>query len=231
MKLSLKGVATFFLIVLIVAGTGVVYTLFTGYSHEEIGRTDFGYVSKDCYNFYGSDKTIVLITGIHPREKLAINPEVDAARLFALFNHVNVVNYNVTVTRDADDFSRGRANGERLVADYVVGDISSTNASAVVISHSHNPGYGEGFYVATPMMDEASVGLAEGIRDGGIDFNYYPVSDDMEYRSSSAVLVSKPIAGAGYPTLVYEIPEDISEADSTGRTYELFEKIKLLVWS
>ena len=42
------------------------------------------------------------------------------------------------------------------------------------------------------------------------------------YKSTSAVLVSKPIAQAGYPTFVYEIPEDIWEFTSTGKTKELF---------
>jgi hypothetical protein len=35
-------------------------------------------------------------------------------------------------------------------------------------------------------------------------------------------LVSKPIAQAGYPTFVYEIPEDIWEMTSTDKTKELF---------
>ena len=36
-------------------------------------------------------------------------------------------------------------------------------------------------------------------------------------------LVSKPIADAGYPTFVYEIPENITEQDSTDKAVELFE--------
>ena len=70
-------------------------------------------------------------------------------------------------------------------------------------------------------MDDASVNIAEKISQSG-DFNYYPVTGNETYKSTSAVLVSKPIAKAGYPTFVYEIPEDIWESTSTDKTKELF---------
>lgn len=98
----------------------------------------------------------------------------------------------------------------------------------MIISHSHNPDYGEGFYVATPAMDNASVDMANQIKEKS-DFNYYPVTGNETYKSSSAVLVSKPIAEAGYPTLVYEIPEDISDNSATSKTKELFEMISKIV--
>ena len=41
---------------------------------------------------------------------------------------------------------------------------------------------------------------------------------------SSIELVSKPLADNGYPTLVYEIPENITEQESTDRTYDLLVK-------
>ena len=125
---------------------------------------------------------------------------------------------------DAKNYDKGRANGEALVHDYVNPDVTSSDADAVIISHSHNPNYGEGFYVATPDMDDASVGIAEKISQTS-DFNYYPVTGNETYKSTSAVLVSKPIAEAGYPTFVYEIPEDIWESTSTEKTKELFSLI------
>ena len=125
------------------------------------------------------------------------------------------------ITGNPTDYDKGRANGEALVHDYVNPDVTSSDADAVIISHSHNPNYGEGFYVATPEMDDASVSIAEKISQTS-DFNYYPVTGNETYKSTSAVLVSKPIAQAGYPTFVYEIPEDIWESTSTEKTKELF---------
>jgi hypothetical protein len=122
------------------------------------------------------------------------------------------------------DYEEGRANGESLVHDYVNPSVTASDADAVIISHSHNPNYGEGFYLATPEMDDASVNMAEKISQNS-DFNYYPVTGNETYKSTSAVLVSKPIAQSGYPTFVYEIPEDIWDMTSTEKTKELFDLI------
>ena len=92
----------------------------------------------------------------------------------------------------------------------------------VIISHSYIPEYGQGFYLATPEMDGDSVNMAEKIRDSS-DFNYYPMQGNETYKLTSAQLVSKPIAQSGYPTFIYEIPEDISERTATDKTKELFD--------
>ena len=73
-------------------------------------------------------------------------------------------------------------------------------------------------------MDGDSVNMAEKIRDSS-DFNYYPMQGNETYKSTSAQLVSKPIAQSGYPTFIYEIPEDISERTATDKTKELFDLI------
>lgn len=190
----------------------------------QIGSNELGTVSKTSYLTPTSDVTIAVITGIHPREKLAIEPEIKSCSMAASNLHINVINYNVEVTKDADIYKNSRANGESLVADYVVPDINNSDVDLVIISHSHIPSYGEGYYVATPQMDDASVKIAQSIRDGGIDFNYYPTTGNESYQSTSAKLVSKPLAQSGYPTLVYEIPENITENDSTQRTYDLIKK-------
>ena len=160
---------------------------------------------------------------MHPREPLSIGPEIEAAKQFG-GDDVKIIHYKVTVTRDAQDYNLGRANGESLVHDYVNPHVTSSDADAVVISHSHIPEYGEGFYVATPQMDDASVRIAKNINQSG-DFNYYPVTGNETYKSSSAVLVSKPIAQAGYPTLVYEVPENVFEFIITFKTKDLFNII------
>ena len=77
-------------------------------------------------------------------------------------------------------------------------------------------------------MDNASVEMAEKISKTS-DFNYYPVTGNESYKSTSAVLVSKPIAHEGYTTFVYEIPEDISDRTATEKTKELFEMISNII--
>lgn len=188
-----------------------------------LGDTENGTVEKFIYGNEGANKTIALITGIHPREPLSIDPEIKAAKEWAgQHSDAKIIHYQVNVTKDPQDYEKGRAQGEGLVHDYVNPDVTSSDAKCVIISHSHIPEYGQGFYLATPEMDNASVGIAEKISNQS-DFNYYPVTGSETYKSTSAVLVSKPIAQAGYPTFVYEIPEDITEQDSTNKAKELFD--------
>lgn len=192
-------------------------------NYTTLANTSIGTVEMGIAGNENATTCIALITGIHPRETLSIDPEIQAAKEYGNDN-VKIINYKVTVTQNPDDYEEGRANGESLVHDYVNPSVTASDADAVIISHSHNPEYGEGFYLATPEMDEASVGIAEKISKSS-DFNYYPVTGNETYKSTSAVLVSKPIAQAGYPTFVYEIPEDIWESTSTDKTKELFDLI------
>lgn len=207
----------------------VPYLIYEHSTHELLGSDDTGYVTKDIYDHYHSDKTIIMITGIHPREPLAINPEIESLKQFALTNNVKMINYNVTVTKDKEDFKKSRYNGEHLVANYVLPDIYTLDADAIIISHSHEEGYGEGFYLATPAMDEASVHFGESVKNSGIDFNYFRTPTNETYKSTSIELVSKPLADAGYPTLVYEIPENITEQDSTERTLDLLGEVYKII--
>ena len=212
------------IIIAVIAIIGII--LFSGssveeHSHGAIGSTSAGTVEKIVYGNESAPTSIALITGMHPREKLAINPEIQAAKEFSS-NDVKIIHYKVTVTDSPEDYEVGRANGESLVNEFVNPDVTSSDADCVIISHSHVPEYGEGFYLATPEMDNASVDIAKKISENS-DFNYYPVTGNETYKSSSAVLVSKPIASAGYPTFVYEIPENIFEFQSTQKTKELFE--------
>lgn len=219
----LKKLTKIVLIVVLVVILGAIIfseTNFNEIKYTTLANTSIGTVEVGVSGNENASTCIALITGIHPRETLSIEPEIEAARQFGN-DDVKIINYKVTVTQDAQDYEKGRANGESLVHDYVNPHVTTSDADAVIISHSHIPEYGEGFYLATPEMDDASVNIAEKISQSS-DFNYYPVTGNETYKSTSAVLVSKPIAKAGYPTFVYEIPEDIWESTSTDKTKELF---------
>lgn len=222
--MKLKTKLILILILLIIFG----FLVFLNSNYNEItyhtlGNTSIGTVEKGISGNENATKCIALITGIHPRETLSIGPEIEAAKQFAN-DDVKIIHYKVTVTQNPTDYAEGRANGESLVHDYVNPDVTSSDADAVIISHSHVPEYGQGFYLATPEMDSASVSIARNIEQSS-DFNYYPVTGNETYKSTSAVLVSKPIAQAGYPTFVYEVPEDVWEFMVTFKTKELFDLI------
>ena len=190
--------------------------------YKVLAKNDLGTVERIIYGCETSEETLSIITGMHPREKLSIEPEIEAAKEYANeHSDVKVMHYQVNVTKDADDYDKGRTNGEKLVHDYVNPDVTRSDASCVIISHSHAEDYGEGFYLATPEMDEASVEIAKKIHATS-DFGYYEKTGNEAYQSTSAQLVSCPIAKAGYPTFVYEVPENITAQNSTAWTKDLF---------
>lgn len=191
--------------------------------YQTLGNTSIGTVEVGISGNENATKCIALITGIHPRETLSMGPEIESAKQFGN-DDVKIIHYKVTVTQNPQDYEEGRANGESLVHDYVNPHVTQSDADAVIISHSHNPDYGSGFYIATPEMDSASVNIAQNIEKSS-DFNYYPVTGNETYKSTSAVLVSKPIAQAGYPTFVYEVPEDVWDFMVTFKTKELFNLV------
>lgn len=192
-------------------------------TYRMLGDNDLGTVEKIIYGNESANNTIALITGIHPMEKLCIDPEIKAAKEFAnKTNDTKIIHYQVNVTKDKKDYSKSQANGEQLVHDFVNPDVTKSDADCVIIAHSHVEWYGEGFYLATPEMDNVSVKIAGKINNT-TDFGYYPRLGNETYKSTSAVLVSKPIAQAGYPTFVYEIPENITKQNSTDMAKDLFK--------
>lgn len=224
-KLKRNTVIILIVAIVLVIG-GIIYLQNSNYNEIEytsLANTSIGTVEVGISGNESAPVAIALITGIHPRETLSIEPEIEAAKQYGN-DDVKIIHYKVTVTDNPEDYDIGRENGESLVHDYVNPHVTSSDADAVIISHSHIPTYGKGFYLATPEMDDASVSIAESISQSS-DFNYYPVTGNETYKSTSAVLVSKPIAQAGYPTFVYEIPEDIWESTATDKTKELFDLI------
>lgn len=157
-------------------------------------------------NDTSNKKTIALITGMHPREKLSIETISDVANQYSLSSNQAIVHYIVNVTNNPDNYANGRSYGEGLVSQYIIPDIKTSNIDVVIICHDHAPGYGRGYFVATPKMDSPSVAIGELIEKNLAEFTYYRSSSNAEHGSST-ITVSNPLASAGFPTLVYEMPE------------------------
>lgn len=210
------------LIFIIVAILGLF--IFTEGNSEIIGENNLGSVTK--VNYTHSDNTtvkIAVVSGMHSREKLHkfILPLV--CRFFALTHKdVELVNYCVKVTDSPEEFNRGRANGESLVHDYVVSDVEKSDLDLVIIGHDHEVGYGEGYYIATPTMDNASVELAEEVTSD-IDFNYYKRNKTKPTKSTSISKVDNHIVKAGSLLFVYEIPETDTRTVAFWQSYKLLK--------
>lgn len=194
-------------------------------TYQILGSDYRGYVTKDMQTnslLGGESKTIAIVTGMHPREKLSKSVASDIVKNNHPYSNLEIVHYEITVTDNPDNYKIGRNNGEGLAADYILPDILKSNADLVIICHDHKPGYGKGFYIATPEMDEKSVKLAQSVNQTLLDFNYFR-ADSTNERSTSAIKFSKPLAVAGYKTFVYEIPEWKSNSEAYNMTSKLIK--------
>jgi len=197
------------------------------HNHSLLSSDSRGYIVKDIYantnGFNSKAKTIAIVTGMHPRENLSKNITSSIISKNMLSSGTQIVHYTIEVTNNPDNYSTGRSNGEGLAADYILPDILKSNDDLVIICHDHKPGYGEGYYIATPQMDENSMKLAESIKQSIPGFNYIR-SDNIKESTSSAKKISKPLASAGYKTLIYEIPEWVNYNEAYSMTKSFIDQ-------
>ena len=210
------------LCILIAVGAAYLWINQSNPTKTTIGSNGKGYVIKEVYSFPGSSgPKIAIITGMHSRELSAKYVVPEVIRDYAFAHHVDIVNYQIDVTDDPTDFTIGRANGESLVAQYVIPDIAKSNYSLVIICHDHRMGYGSGFYIATPTMDNKSVTLAEAVHNLLPSFNYYQRNVNETAIDTSINGVDYPIVNTGTPVFVYEAPEWLNDSDVYNNTYQL----------
>ena len=219
-----KKIAIIGVCVVMVAGALFLLANMELTNASKIGSDNSGYVTKEVYSHYGQSTTkIAIVTGMHPRESVSKTVVPAVIKSYALTHNVEIVNYQVNVTDDAEDFAVGRSNGQGLVANYVIPDIEKSNYSLVIICHDHESGYGDGFYIATPTMDTKSVALGEAVHSLLSQFNYYQRSTDEDAKSTSINQVDAPIASDGTPVFVYEIPEQSDSQEASDMTYKLID--------
>ncbi len=104
----------------------------------QIGSTSYGYVTKEIYGNQSSDDTIVLIIGVHPQENGIHTATLNAIKTKSSSLNKKYVIYNVHVTKDANDYSKGRMNGQLLAQKFIVPDVSSENPILVMDMHENH---------------------------------------------------------------------------------------------
>lgn len=207
---------SFFIILVVVAAAFMANVIpnfggAAGSSPSVLAADYRGSVSKEILTASNSTpntdkKTIAVVTGMHPREKLSIKTTNDVVNQYSLSANQEIVHYQVNVTNNPDNYITGRSSGEELVAKYILPDIKKSNIDLVIICHDHAPGYGKGYFIATPKMDSPSVAVGEKIDKDLPEFIYYRSTANAEHGTST-ITVSYPLASAGIRTIVYEMPE------------------------
>ena len=113
-------------------------------SSDVIGSTSYGYVEKKFFGNQSSPQTIALIIGVHPLENGIHNVILNTLTSKSLDLTKRYVLYQVTVTKDANDYNNGRMNGQLLAQAFIVPDVAKENPFLVVDNHENrgaNSGY------------------------------------------------------------------------------------------
>ena len=210
--------------IIAIAGALYILTNISNSNSAVIGSDNKGYVTKEVYASNNPNKPkIAVITGIHPREKIAISPIESLIKNYASTHDIEITDYSIHVLDQPENFTVGRNNGEELAAQYIVPDVKKSDYKLVIIFHAHQQGYGDGFYIATPSMDNKSAELAKNVKKTLPSFKYYQSSKNSMHKATSVTRVSDPIANEGYPTFVYEIPEQNTTKNATEMTSKLLD--------
>ena len=207
-----------------IAGAAYILNNINNSNSSVIGSDNRGYVTKEVYASNAPNQPkIAVITGIHPREKIAISPVEALIKNYASTHAIGITDYSIHVLDRPENFTVGRDNGEGLAEQYIVPDIKKSDYKLVIIFHAHQQGYGDGFYIATPSRDNKSVELAKNVKKTLPSFRYYQSSKNNIHKATSVIRVSDPIANEGYPTFIYEIPEQNTTENATEMTNKLLD--------
>ncbi len=228
-KKGKRGVKFYTLIIVPIIIIALVLTLTWGVggSGTLLGSNSLGSVTKVVYSNPGSTGPVIaVVTGMHPREISAKEVLPGVVKAYSQSHNVEIVNYQVNVTKDPTDFAVGRANGQDLVAQYVIPDIKKSHYSLVIIVHDHEKGYGsDGYYIATPSMDSRSVTLGQSVHNILPNFNYFTRNTNQQPEGTSIQQVDNPIVASGTPVFVYEIPEWLPDSDVYSNSTKLLAAI------
>ncbi len=168
-----------------------------------LGSTDYGYVERGGpYGNQSSPVKVVYIVGVHPLESNAHKALINAVLTNESSLRYCYYIYNVTVTKDAEDYDKGRINGQNLFYKYALPDIIAKNASLAVDVHSNRGYYQEIRFVDVPVDDSLSKSYALEMVNKTSWLTYYV--PPAESGPTSGPFVSIPLIESGTPTMVYE---------------------------
>ena len=178
----------------------MVFALMGSSQAVHLGNRTYGYVEKDYYGDLNSTETIAVIIGVHPQESgihSAVREKIQTSNLTKRY-----VLYSVHVTQDAQDYSRGRMNGQLLARDFVVPDIKNEKPMLVIDCHEnhyHDSGYAYPRFLDIISENTATINYTDQII---ARMNFLKIYRPPKPTSPQYVTI--PIASQGYNTVIYE---------------------------
>lgn len=177
-------------------------TISTSNGANVIGSTSYGYVEKEVYGNLSSNKTIVIIVGVHPQENGMHTAVANALASKSASLSKRYVIYKVHVTQNTDDYSKGRMNGQLLAQQFVVPDVSKENPMLVVDIHE-NHGADSGYEYYRFLYPVSSTAITKTYANEIISAMSFLVTYSPP-NPTSTQYVTVPIANKGISTIIYE---------------------------
>ncbi|CDG64165.1 hypothetical protein MBMB1_0046 [Methanobacterium sp. MB1] len=178
------------------------YTSGSGSKVQFLGERDYGFVVR--YGPYGNTQSpvkVAYVAGVHPMEVQAHQAMMTAVTNEQSLKYTYYV-YQITVTKDRDDYNKGRIHGQELARDYAVPDIIKEKYDLVVDVHSTRGDYPETRFIAVPSDDSRSLFRAHQIVNKIPWLVFY--SPPFDGGPTSGPYVTIPIINSGTPAMVYE---------------------------
>lgn len=167
-----------------------------------IGSTGYGYVEKEVYGNQSSKQTVVLIIGVHPQENGIHTATFNALKSKSSNLSKRYVIYNVHVTQDAGDYTKGRMNGQLLAQQFVVPDVPKENPIlAVDIHENHYKDSGYDYCRFLYLISNTAITKTYA-NDIISQMPFLVIYTPPNHTSPQYVTV--PIANKGIPTIIYE---------------------------
>ena len=237
----MKTVKLLFILVVIIlcaSALSLFYFYNTSYDAENtsntifksvvLGKTDYGTVIREGpYGNVSSENRIVYIVGVHPLEYQA--HETVKESLISQNNSLEKCYYiyQVNVTQDADNYKKGRLNGEKLANQYAVPDIKNMSIDLVIDVHSNeaNGGYQEIKFLYIPQKSEKAEKVALEITNQIKWLTIYSPPNP-----TSPAYVTIPLIKSGIPTIIYETYTYQSYEQTKKESQELVAVVDNLIY-
>lgn len=226
-KYLILGILILLAILIVIAGF-LTITLKENNSQNVLGDDDLGTVKiEGPFGNNNSSTKIAYIIGTHPLEN---NSHTTIYNLIKSKNATNSLNkcyyiYIINVSKNRNDFDKGRLNGQILGQKYVVPHAVKEKYDFVVDIHSHRGVYEEYNFIIAPLNDNKSELIGRDIISNITNMTilkFVPASDG---HPTSPDYISIPILKNGTPTLIYETY--LNESTNTTKTFiiEFFENL------
>lgn len=165
-----------------------------------LGTESYGKVVREGpYGNTTSKVKIAYIVGVHPKEANAHRAIRETIKNQSKSLKYCYYIYRINVTEDADNYNKGRNNGQVLARDYAVPDIVKNDFQLAVDVHSNVGNWKENRFIFTPVEKEGSKEMAMKIKSELPWLTYY-----VPPNPTSTQYVTVPLINGGVPSVLYE---------------------------